>query len=182
MHEIFYWNSTIAINYNIWSKFQIHTKDFIFRRDHWDRIIRLYFDEFSKNLKDFVGNDAKLPTYDEFLIDVRASIPISIFFCANFRDLDQSESFSSMDSDMDPVFGNEGLQKESIQNLRGSFHKLQNSYSVYFLHDSSQTIREGNYMILLFTLVHHTISIFLFIVFFLSSTQFSGKKISRKVH
>jgi len=55
-----------------------------FRRDHWDRIIRLYFDEFSKNLKDFVGNDAKLPTYDEFLIDVRASIPISIFFCANF--------------------------------------------------------------------------------------------------
>ena len=125
-----------------------NTKDFIFRRDHWDRIIRLYFDEFSKNLKDFVGNDAKLPTYDEFLIDVRASIPISIFFCANFRDLDQSESFSSMDSDMDPVFGNEGLQKESIQNLRGSFHKLQNSYSVYFLHDSSQTIREGNCMIL----------------------------------
>ena len=91
-----------------------------------------------------------MPTYDEFLIDVRASIPISIFFCANFRDLDQSESFSSMDSDMDPVFGNEGLQKESIQNLRGSFHKLQNSYSVYFLHDSSQTIREGNFMILLF--------------------------------
>ena len=119
--------------------------NFTFRRDHWDRIIRLYFDEFSKNLKDFVGNDAKLPTYDEFLIDVRASIPISIFFCANFRDLDQSESFSSMDSDMDPVFGNEGLQKESIQNLRGSFHKLQNSYSVYFLHDSSQTIREGNF-------------------------------------
>ena len=142
------------------------------RRDHWDRIIRLYFDEFSKNLKDFVGNDAKLPTYDEFLIDVRASIPISIFFCANFRDLDQSESFSSMDSDMDPVFGNEGLQKESIQNLRGSFHKLQNSYSVYFLHDSSQTIREGNCMILLFARFHH-IPIFLFICYCLYHTTCS---------
>ena len=150
-----------------------YTKDFIFRRDHWDRIIRLYFDEFSKNLKDFVGNNAKLPTYDEFLIDVRASIPISIFFCANFRDLDQSESFSSMDSDMDPVFGNEGLQKESIQNLRGSFHKLQNSYSVYFLHDSSQTIREGNCMILLFALVDR-ISISLFLS--LSSTRFDWLK------
>ena len=104
-------------------------------------MIRLYFDEFSKNLKDFLGNAAKLPSFDEFLIDVRASIPISIFFCANFRDLDQSESFSSQDSDRDPVFGQ--AQKESIQDLKGSFCKLQNSYSVYFLHDSSQTIREG---------------------------------------
>ena len=81
------------------------------------------------------------PSFEEFLLDVRASIPISIFFCANFRDLDQSESFSSEDSDRDPVFGQ--AQKESIQDLKGSFCKLQNSYSVYFLHDLSQTIREG---------------------------------------
>ena len=81
---------------------------------------------------------AKLPTFEEFLTDVKASIPISIFFCANFKDLDQS----SISSDLERCYG--PVYSDSVQDLQGSFHKLQNSYSLYILKDQEMSsIREN---------------------------------------
>ena len=67
---------------------------------------------------------------------IRASIPISIFFCANLRDLDM-ENNTAMD--YDPFYGQEKAKKESIQDLHESFGRLQNSYSLYFMRDPEMT-------------------------------------------
>jgi hypothetical protein len=101
-----------------------------FRKQHWDRVIRLYFDEFVANLKDLVTIDLeqnlKIPTYEDFMLDVKASLPASLFFCANLRDLDNDdESMASLA----PSGHDEATNSKIIKNLRGSFCKLQSSYS-----------------------------------------------------
>lgn len=104
-----------------------------FRKDHWDRIIKFYYEQFYRTICK-VKVDARIPTLDDFLVDVRASIPISIFFCANLRDLD----FDSQEV-YEPIYGPDKTKKESIQDLRQSFGKLQNSYSLYFIRDPDLT-------------------------------------------
>ena len=64
----------------------------------------------------------------------------------------------SIDSEMDPFFGQ--AHSKSIQDMRGSFCKLQNSYSVYFLHDSSQTIREGKQFIFYDKLMFYVFNVY----------------------
>ena len=49
-----------------------------FRKNHWDDIIKYYFRELTTNLKDLLGDfpKIKLPIFEEFLLDVKASIPL----------------------------------------------------------------------------------------------------------
>ena len=109
-----------------------------FRKDHWDRIIHFYYQEFSQSILRFSSN-SQIPSLEEFLVDVRASIPISIFFCANLRDLDTDEY--SQEVYDEPIYGfqDKTAKKESIQDLHQSFGKLQNSYSLYFIRDPDLT-------------------------------------------
>ena len=111
-----------------------------FRKDHWDRIIHFYYQEFSQSiLRLNATSNSQIPSLEEFLVDVRASIPISIFFCANLRDLDTDEY---SEDTYEPIYGfQEGqtAKKESVQDLHESFGKLQNSYSLYFIRDPDLT-------------------------------------------
>ncbi len=93
-----------------------------------------------------MGSNSKLPSFEDFLTDIRASIPISIFFCANFRDLDSdcADSMASMASGMEKCYGPEvTARQESLQDLHGSFCRLQNSYSVYMMQDMSVIREQG---------------------------------------
>ena len=117
-----------------------------FRQSHWDDMINLYFREFTTALQDLLGDssNAKIPTLDDFLLDVKASIPLSVFFCANLRDLDNSgenaavvDPLADFSSNMDQIYGSNLCSSQSIQNLHGTFHKLQNSYSLYMMGDPS---------------------------------------------
>lgn len=111
-----------------------------FRKDHWDRIIRFYYDKYALRLGTLEPSKV-IPSFEDFMVDVKASIPVSIFFCANLRDLDsaslETEALASLTSDMELCYGRDAAarSKQSIQNLHGSFHKLQNSYSLYMMHD-----------------------------------------------
>ena len=109
-----------------------------YRKSHWDSIIKFYYQEFCQNVLLLVDKkEAKIPSFEEFMMDIRASIPISIFFCANLRDLDTSTDNTAMD--YDPFYGQEKAKKESIQDLHESFGRLQNSYSLYFMRDPEMT-------------------------------------------
>jgi hypothetical protein len=65
-----------------------------FRKDHWDEMLRLYYNTVLTTIRNLSVTEAEYSlTWDEFLEEVRVSIPISLFFCGNIQDLDvQSEA------------------------------------------------------------------------------------------
>jgi hypothetical protein len=64
--------------------FRIPTSSF--RQDNWDSTLRLYYESFKITLRTLNVSEAEFDvTFDEFLLDVKASIPISLFFCGNIQ-------------------------------------------------------------------------------------------------
>ena len=55
-----------------------------YRQENWDSTLRLYYDAFNATLRAMSVEGADV-TYEEFLLDVKASIPISLFFCGNIQ-------------------------------------------------------------------------------------------------
>lgn len=60
-----------------------------FRRDHWDSTIALYYNCFCATIKNLNVTEEQFSlSYDEYLMDIKASIPLSLFFCGNIQDLE----------------------------------------------------------------------------------------------
>lgn len=57
---------------------------FYIRQENWDSTLRLYYDAFNAALRAMNVESVDV-TYEEFLLDVKASIPISLFFCGNIQ-------------------------------------------------------------------------------------------------
>ncbi len=57
-----------------------------FRREHWDDAMALYFDSFVGALRGLGVTERELSvSFQEFLAAVKASVPISLFFCGNVQ-------------------------------------------------------------------------------------------------
>uniref|UniRef100_A0A0K2V6W4 CHK kinase-like domain-containing protein n=1 Tax=Lepeophtheirus salmonis TaxID=72036 RepID=A0A0K2V6W4_LEPSM len=70
------------------------------RRNNWYSAITAYYESFSSVVK-AVGvsfEDINL-SFENFMDDIRASIPLSIFFCGNVRDLQLEEEFPLITDD-----------------------------------------------------------------------------------
>ena len=66
-----------------------------YRQENWDSTVRHYYDCFVQTLRTLNVSESELDvSFDEFLLDVKASIPISLFFCGNIQDLDTSDETS----------------------------------------------------------------------------------------
>ncbi|QQP54758.1 Uncharacterized protein FKW44_007694 [Caligus rogercresseyi] len=70
------------------------------RRRHWLSAISTYYEAFSGAVK-ASGTPLEYVnlTYDNFMDDIRASMPLSIFFCGNVRDLQLDEDFPVISDD-----------------------------------------------------------------------------------
>ena len=55
-----------------------------YRQENWDSTLRLYYDAFNATLRAMSVEGVDV-AYEEFLLDVKASIPISLFFCGNIQ-------------------------------------------------------------------------------------------------
>ena len=55
-----------------------------YRQENWDSTLLLYYDAFNETLRAMSVEGVDV-AYEEFLLDVKASIPISLFFCGNIQ-------------------------------------------------------------------------------------------------
>lgn len=100
-----------------------------FRRDHWDATLLFYYKSLLAVIRSLGVDDSLFAlSYEEFLADIKASTPLSLFFCGNIQDLEVSSEATSVRHDPSLVCLNEA--GENNAGVEETFQRLQSCFNI----------------------------------------------------